>query len=332
MQATERQFSLVLALMASRQGMTRHDILSRVEGYRRAFEQSGESDTLTRQFERDKVDLRDIGFDIRTDDDPARPGDNRFLRYRIDPTSVAMPAGLELEPEEARLLALAAGLWREGALAGESRRGLTKLRAQAAAHADQPSMRPRLRAADPAMAPLVAAIEAGARVRFDYRKPDSETSRRRVVEPLALVLIDGRWVLTAFDLDRGAWRRFLLRRMTSAPVRAGEADPARLADAKQRDIAGETLELLHAHAAARPVLIETVAGSDAEVRLGARAVAVDRADPRRLTLHTADPDELADELAAYGPELTVLEPDSLRRLVRERLERALAEHVVGEAP
>jgi proteasome accessory factor B len=46
----------------------------------------------------------------------------------------------------------------------------------------------------------------------------------------------------------------------------------------------------------------------------------------RLRLHFVDLAILADELAAFGPEVLVLSPPDLRDAVRERLERAQAEH------
>lgn len=61
---------------------------------------------------------------------------------------------------------------------------------------------------------LSAAIRAREVLRFDYagRTPGPEGARR--VEPHHLVVSQGRWLLVAWDLDRGDWRLFRADRIT----------------------------------------------------------------------------------------------------------------------
>ncbi|WP_423278710.1 hypothetical protein, partial [Escherichia coli] len=54
----ERLFSLVLALLASEQGLGKAEILSTVQGYRQRYVHGGDNASLDRQFERDKDDIR----------------------------------------------------------------------------------------------------------------------------------------------------------------------------------------------------------------------------------------------------------------------------------
>jgi proteasome accessory factor B len=46
----ERLFSLVLALLATENGLTKSEILSTVQGYRQRFSRSGKNASLERQF------------------------------------------------------------------------------------------------------------------------------------------------------------------------------------------------------------------------------------------------------------------------------------------
>jgi len=61
------------------------------------------------------------------------------------------------------------------------------------------------------------------------------------------------------------------------------------------------------------------AHSDAALRLG-RRYGVTAATERLLLVHYSDLALLADELAGYGPEVVVLEPESLKQAVISRLE------------
>lgn len=66
-------------------------------------------------------------------------------------------------------------------------------------------------------------------------------------------------------------------------------------------------------------------GSDAERRLTRRRDTETDADGA-LVLHHVDPQILAEELAAFGPEVRVLEPDDLRSRVEERLRALVRDH------
>jgi proteasome accessory factor B len=61
------------------------------------------------------------------------------------------------------------------------------------------------------------------------------------------------------------------------------------------------------------------------MRLGRRRGAIEHSDGT-LELHVVDSAILADELSGFGPEVVVVEPESLVRAVRERLERTVADH------
>jgi proteasome accessory factor B len=158
-------------------------------------------------------------------------------------------------------------------------------------------------------------------VRFRYFKPGEPEPRRRTVDPLAVVLHDGRWHLHAYDHDAAASRTFLLSRIigevTPVPGSSFDAPPLGVQD---RIIA--ELQELHQRNVAD---LAVTGGSDAEVRLGKRAIEGDE-DAGVIRLHYTDAAVFADELAAYGPEVRVLSPASLRDAVRDRLRAVAAAH------
>ena len=310
----ERLFSLVLALLATESGLTKNEILSSVQGYRQRYVIGGDNSSLERQFERDKDDIRDLGVPLETLESLGDPGNNQSLRYRIPKGAYDLPADITFSPEEITLLGLAAAVWREGSLSGESRRAIMKLRSLGV-ESNEPVLgyAPRLRVRESAFEPLSLALERRLIVTFSYLKPGETHSRLRTVAPLALVQHLGRWHLYALDQDAGQPRTFLLSRivdtvkLTSRGFEAGQNDFAALA-LQQLD------ELWRANAAE----IEVTPGTDAAVRLTRRYGDGDE-HIRRVTVHYTDVNILADELAGYGPEVLVVSPDALRGAVRDRL-------------
>lgn len=316
----ERLFSLVLALLATDVGLTKSEILSTVQGYRQRYRSGGDNASLERQFERDKDDIRDLGVPLETVESPGEAGNNQNLRYRIPRGAYELPEDIRFSPEESALLTLAARVWREGSLSAESQRALLKLRSLGVT-ADEPVLgyAPRIRLRDAAFDPLSTAIDRGLTAGFDYLKPGEATARRREVVPLALVHYDGRWHLSAEELATGTTKTFLLRRIVGRVV-IGRAAPARPGDHLAEALAG-----LDAVAERNVAELEVVPGSDAAMRLANRrlgeAVAPDRVRVRFLDLAI-----LADELAAFGPEVLVLSPPELRDAVVARLTTTVTDH------
>jgi proteasome accessory factor B len=224
----ERLFSLVLALLATENGLTKTEILSTVQGYRQDFVHTGDNANLERKFERDKDDIRELGVPLETVQSPGDPGNNQNLRYRIPRGDYELPTDIAFSPEETTLLNLAAMVWREGSLSTESRRALLKLRSLGVT-ADEPVLgyAPRLRVRDVAFDPLNAALGWGAYVRFSYLKPGEAEARVRTVAPLALVQHQGRWHLSAEEEGTGIRKTFLLRRIVSRIATTGKTFPAR---------------------------------------------------------------------------------------------------------
>lgn len=316
----ERLFSLVLALLATENGLTKNEILSTVQGYRQSFDHSGDNANLERKFERDKDDIRELGVPLETVQAPGDPGNNQNLRYRIPRGAYELPVDVSFSPEETTLLNLAAMVWREGSLSAESRRALLKLRSLGVT-ADEPVLgyAPRVRVRDAAFEPLSTALEKHAWVRFSYLKPGESEARLRTVTPLALIQHQGRWHLYARD-EEGVSKTFLLRRIVSTVTTTGKSFPA--PTAKQSELAlAELEEVWNSHIA----FVEVEPGTDAEMRLGKRRGTV-TAQTGELELHYSDVNIFADELASFGPEVLVVSPPELRAAVIARLERTAADH------
>src|ERR1700712_2227423 len=212
----ERLFSLVLALLATEAGLTKNEILSTVQGYRQRYSASGDNSNLERQFERDKDDIRELGVPLETLESPGQAGNNQNLRYRIPRGDYELPADITFSPEETTLLNLAAMVWREGSLSGESRRAILKLRSLGVATIDPVlGYAPRLRVRDAAFEPLNIALDKHVIVRFGYLKPGEQAARTRTVAPIALIHQEGGWILPPSAQDAGSPRNFLLSRIVT---------------------------------------------------------------------------------------------------------------------
>ncbi|MFT4135122.1 helix-turn-helix transcriptional regulator [Microbacterium sp.] len=318
----ERLVNLVVALMATEQGLTKETILTSVSGYREQSEAGASKDALEKMFERDKENLRGLGVPIETIGDHADPDDLREARYRVPTAEYALPSDIAFTPAELALLNLAGGVWSESSMSASARTALRKIRALGI-EVDEPiiGFSPRISLRDPAFAPLQRAMEQGRVVEFDYLKPGDAAALSRRIRPLALVDYEARWHVYGFDLGRGAARTFLLTRICS-PVQVTRTS----FDLAERDGAGErALAGLEEVAARQRALLEVHPGTEAALRLSRRAIPADRG----IRVPYVDVHVFADELASYGPEVRVVAPDDLRERVIARLEATLALHRDG---
>ncbi|ALD12890.1 helix-turn-helix transcriptional regulator [Clavibacter capsici] len=317
----ERLFSLVLALLATEQGLTKNEVLSSVQGYRQRYAAGGDNANLERQFERDKDDIRDLGVPLETVEAPGQEGNNQLLRYRIPRGAYELPADLSFTPEETTLLNLAAMVWREGSLSGESRRALIKLRSLGV-ESDDPVIgyAPRLRTREAAFAPLSVALERHVLVAFGYLKPGERTPRTRTVAPLALVQHQGRWHLHGIDQDAQGPRTFLLSRIVDRVRVTSRGFVPEGEDHAERALAD--LDRVWANGVGE---VAVTPGSDAEIRLRRRRGTEDLGDGR-LRVHYSDTNLFADEIAGFGPEARAIAPPRLRDAVRARLAETIAAH------
>lgn len=332
--AEERLFSLVLALLSTESGLTKSEILANVQGYRQRYTPGGDNASLERQFERDKDDVRELGIPLETIETPGASGNNQTLRYRIPKGEYDLPLDVRFTPDESALLSLAAMAWREGALSADSRRGLLKVRSagsedDGAEHdaAEGPSAigayAPRLRTRDAAFEPLRSALDRAAAVRFAYITPGHHEARVRELAPLALVQHGGRWMLAAHEFATRSEKNYLLSRIVGPVTQFAVGQHPAPADAGERALAG--LDRVWAE---RTATVHVAPGSDAERRLTRRRDTSSTTDGE-LVIHHVDPQILAEELAAFGPEVRVVEPEELRQRVVDRLRVLVEDHTGG---
>ncbi|KAA9151990.1 helix-turn-helix transcriptional regulator [Microbacterium lushaniae] len=315
----ERLVNLVVALMATEQGLTKDTILSSVAGYREQAESGASKDALEKMFERDKESLRGLGVPIETIGDYADPDDLREARYRVPTAEYALPADITFTPAEIALLNIAGSVWGSESMSADARSGLRKIRALGIA-VDEPIIgyAPRISLRDPAFPALQSAIEQSRIVRFPYLRPGDRAARERRIRPLALVEYEARWHVFGHDLNIDAERTFLLARIVGdVQITRDRFDPALRQDAGERALSG-----LQAVAASQTALLEVHPGTEAALRLQRRATPAEQG----LRVPFVDVHVFADELASYGPEVRVVAPVELRDQVIRRLEATLRLH------
>jgi proteasome accessory factor B len=307
----ERLVNLVLCLLSTRQFLTAERIRAIVPGYADA---PGD-DAFFRMFERDKAELRELGVPLETG---RMSTFDTADGYRIARQDYEL-GEIDLEPDEAAAVALAARLWDSPELAGAAHGALVKLRA-AGVEVDEDSGRiqPRVRAADPAFAPLLAAVQARRAVTFAYRRggPGGEVSRRRV-EPWGVVSWRGRWYLVGHDRDREDVRQFRISRV---------AGPVTVLGSPGAVVVPEGLDLtaMVRHSTDLPPVtgvarVWVAAGRAHGLRRLGRVLAPMPHHGRpgdELELDLRDPVLVARWLAGHGPDVAVLDPPDLAERVR----------------
>jgi proteasome accessory factor B len=311
--------NLVIALLSTRSYITAEKIRSSVAGYA----DSASDEAFSRMFERDKNELRDLGIPLETGRvssfDPIEG-------YRINRDAYALPA-VELTGDEASAVAVATQLWESPELITATQGALLKLRA---AGVDVDPMAPiaiaspagnvGLRGSEGVLGQLLSAIDCGQAVQFQHRPSRTDPYTVRTVEPWGVVTEKGRWYLVGHDRDRDATRTFRLSRVGDEVTPIGPAGAVTRPD-------GADLREIVANAVGDPPT-----GVRAQVWVAdGRATALRRAGtslgPRQLNGRDGDVIELdigatgrlGRDIAGYGPDAVVLEPESLRDDVLDRL-------------
>jgi proteasome accessory factor BC len=323
---TERLLNLLIALLNTRYGLRRSELREKIY-----HDTSSNDVAFGRMFERDKNDLRAMGFDVETltdmgwsEDDPAT------TRYRIGKESNRLP-DVQLGPEEWTVLLLASQLWERAALGSAAQSALRKLQASGRmAEVQLPAgVQPRIKPAGQAFDDLVAAMHARHPVTFTYLAGTTGNEEERTVEPWGLGSRFGQWYLMGYDRARKAARQFRLSRITSAVNTLAREQYTPPADFSIRVELDRLPEL-----PLRTAVVDVKEGHLLALRRrtvqGAPGVAPDQAPGKptegwdRVFLEYRDPEVLAEELASYGPDALAVEPAELAAAVRRRLQAAAA--------
>ncbi|QNN52745.1 helix-turn-helix transcriptional regulator [Nocardioides mesophilus] len=319
---SERLLNLLITLLVARSYVGKDRIREVIEDYREAGDEAFE-----KMFERDKEELRSLGIPLEVgyldrafEDEPG---------YRIERSAFELPE-IDLEPDEAAVVGLAARVWQHAGLAAATSDALVKLKA-AGVTVDREALdvvQPQLTADEPAFEALWDATRTHTPVSFDYRASRSPETTTRHLQPWGVVSSNGRWYVVGHDVDREDVRLFRLSRVQGevrSEGRAGGYDVP-----PDTDIRALTRRLAPAPAD-RSAVLRVRPGAGHGLRRRARPAP--EAAPGvsagiapgstegwdRLEVAFASTDALADEVLGYGVDVVVETPVEVRDLVVARL-------------
>jgi proteasome accessory factor B len=311
---TERLLGLVVCLLSSERYLTALQIRAAVPGYPESFE------AFKRMFERDKEELRELGIPLET-------GSNSPLDeeagYRIPRQAYVLPE-IRLEPDEAAVLSLAAGVWRRAELAGAAAGALLKLRAAGvdAEETPQPGIEPRLQAGEAAFGPLWQAVRDRRPVSFAYRAAGRSEPQQRHLKPWGVVNRHGRWYVAGHDRDRDAVRVFRLSRIEGPVQFSGPAGSVTVPEGV--DVRETVREWDTQPPPQRSAVLRVRQGAGHGIRRYATSVRPDGDGWDLVETLFSDVGWFAEHLASFGRAVTVAEPADLREAVITQLKGALA--------
>lgn len=327
----ERLVNLVIALLSTRGYITAEKIRSSVAGYT----DSASAEAFSRMFERDKNELRDLGIPLEVGRvsalDPTEG-------YRINRDAYALPP-VELTSDEAAAVAVATQLWESPELITATQGALLKLRAagvevdpDAPVAIASPAGVPGLRGSEDVLGILLSAIDSRRVVQFPHRPSRAEPYTTRTVEPWGVVTEKGRWYLVGHDRDRDATRTFRLSRIGSEVEPIGPPGAVTVPEGVDlRKIVAQTIAETPAGGGRAQVWVAD--GRATALRRAGRSVAarqLDGRDGEMIELDIGSTDQLARDIAGYGADALVFEPQSLRAEVLARLRAHAGLDVVRE--
>ncbi|HET9649008.1 MAG TPA: WYL domain-containing protein [Microlunatus sp.] len=307
---TERILNLTICLLVSGRYVPKSRIREAVEGYHDLSDAAFE-----RTFERDKDELRALGVPIEVGSfDPLFDDEQG---YRILPSEFELPA-IDLDPEEAAVVGVAARVWQQASMAESTHSALAKLRA-AGIEPDTSQLadlQPSVQASEPAFETLWNAVISRTRVSFTYRE-----GAVRTIEPWGMTSRKGRWYVIGWDLDRRAERMFKVARITDQPKRVSRAGAYEVPENV------DLRRLAHALAPPEPTATATLAVRTGKApSLRRRASAAPSLGPLStgsqlpggfevVQVGFADVEPFAEEICRHAADVVVLDPPELRKAV-----------------
>lgn len=311
---SERLLNLLITLLVSRTYVGKARIREVIEDYRTAGDEAFE-----KMFERDKEELRSLGVPIEVgyvdrafEDEPG---------YRVERSAFELPQ-IDLEPDEAAVVGLAARVWQHAGLAATTTQALVKLKA-AGVGVDRTALdvvQPQLTAEEPAFESFWDATRTRTEVTFDYRPATEAHASTRRLRPWGVVSYRGRWYVVGHDVDRDAPRMFRLSRVQGAVRSASRPQSYEIPPGT------DLRELTQMLAPRRPdrtavVLVRQGAGHGLRRHATTAEDGAGQQGWDRLEVGFASAETLADELLEYGADVVVVEPPEVRAEVVARLER-----------
>jgi len=319
----ERLFNLTCALLYTRNGLTKNEILRSVPGYEGEYSEGGDNSSLERKFERDKASLLHNGIHLEVTIPAHEDENNQVTVYSIKRESFYWPKNIKFTPRQMALLNLAAEAWVGGSLSTAASRGITKLRAMGSIGEDSDivGIAPRIQASDPSFRDVNNAISDHQVVNFDYRNPKTGDILTRTLQPWLLRKVAGQWLVMGFDELRNEPRNFMLRRIVS---KVTTAKPSRNFNPPSLEQVAKTVAELDALAEKQVAKIQVNRDSEAWFRYELDLQGNGSSDV--LTIHYHDIYVLAEELREYSGEIRVIKPETLSQLIRAGFEKVANDH------
>jgi proteasome accessory factor B len=309
---TERLLNLVVCLLATRRYLSAEQIRQAVPGYPDGTE------AFKRMFERDKEELRELGIPLETGSD----GDEE-AGYRIQRQAYELPE-IQLSPDEAAVLGLAARVWQRASLAEAASGALLKLRAAGVDTAEAASLgiEPRVDTHEPSFPDLWSAVRDRRPVTFDYQGVGRSAPQRRHLEPWGVVSRRGRWYVAGHDRDRGQVRVFRLSRILGEVTADGPAGTVVVPeDADVREIVTSNSNPAPDRRTATVRLRRDAAHG---IRRWATDIQAGDGGWDVAELGFADVDRLVDYLAGFADDVVVAGPPDVRDAMIQHLKAVLA--------
>ena len=249
----QRWIDLLAALLGHRMPMTFAELAKDVPAYLEdgSVAAGAPSASLKRTFERDKLELRELGVPIESIGEEGSEESAYRLRTKdfylpylgiVSARGIEKPTtvdrygyrsldNLAFSPDE--LEAIVDGARRvtqigDAVLAEEARSAVRKLAfdlplGSTDGPGDAVLAPPRKRSDPKTLSALGDALFRRKRVTFSYRAMQSDATAERTVEPYGLFFVSGHWYLAARDVEKDALRNFRVSRIESLRANASRA-------------------------------------------------------------------------------------------------------------
>lgn len=311
---SERLMNLTIMLLSANKYVSRDEIRARIEGYRDLNDSNFE-----RTFERDKDELRARGVPIETGSNSALFSDE--TGYMIKRSDYELPE-VQFSKDETALLSLASSVWQQASTSDQARKALLKLRAggvEIESDREDGVLETRVSVEDPSFEPIWEALAEKRVVSFEYRNSPAT----RIVQPWRLVMRSNIWYLLGYDVTKESSRIFRLNRITSN-VKVGEVADYEIPDS-------QTLNDMAASIApsgdnGEAVLAIRKSHAPALRRRGERIEWRGELPEGFQVWRVRLPYNPVAEIASFGSQVLVLEPDQLKNQVIERLKQVVGAH------
>jgi proteasome accessory factor B len=317
--AAERLLNITLALLSSRNGLTKAELFNAVRDYRTSIQSGTSSEALEKKFDRDKEILRSNGIQLETFILASDGDDNQQSRYVINPSEFAWPKGVKLTAKQLQLLNLAAQVWRQASLSSDATAGLDRLRALGVSNETSSliGFAPRIKTHESSFMPLTNAISDRVEVTFEYRKPGQDQISKRTVQPWKLRNVSGQWLLVCWDNDAQDVRNFMLRRIVGRVRETGNSF-----NAVSGDLIQSAVDSLDQHIESQVAILSVRRDSMAWFHFEIRS----NAEWAEVEFHYMDLWLLAEELRDYAGDFKVIGPSELATAIQTGYEKVAAEH------